>query len=415
MLPQPYYRWDGTRHNHDVALLALDRAMPQQPAALAEQRPDTGKQLLIAGYGSSRRTTRREPVGAQGGADRRGRSGLVPSRLARRSIRPGSSAARPRPIPAMPGGTACYGDSGGPAFAYENTGREPRRRGRHQLRISRRLRVLALLPRARLERARLHRSRARHPAAGWAKLRDDPPMATIRATRRHVGQTGVLTLRVDDDMQSPLARRDRVLHGTPASASRTPSAASRRTAGCSSTSQPGRRALLGLRLRAGRRSPAARRTSCPKRAAPPAPPVSLHRCPRTLSAREEPVAESGLGDDQRRVARILLDPPSQLRDLHAQVVSRGGVGVAPHLGHDRAVCQQAAGVAQEAREQRELRPRQRARPRRARSRCARPGRAGSGRARASSTRPAHRRRARRGGAPRARAPAARARRTASET
>ena len=44
VLPQPYYRWDGTRHSHDVALLALDRALPQQPAALAEQRPDTGKQ-----------------------------------------------------------------------------------------------------------------------------------------------------------------------------------------------------------------------------------------------------------------------------------------------------------------------------------------------------------------------------------
>ena len=39
VLPQPYYRWDGSRHNHDVALLALDRSMPQTPATLAEQRP----------------------------------------------------------------------------------------------------------------------------------------------------------------------------------------------------------------------------------------------------------------------------------------------------------------------------------------------------------------------------------------
>ena len=39
VLPQPYYRWDGSRHIHDVALLALDRSMPQTPATLAEQRP----------------------------------------------------------------------------------------------------------------------------------------------------------------------------------------------------------------------------------------------------------------------------------------------------------------------------------------------------------------------------------------
>ena len=51
VLPQPYYRWDGTRRFHDVALLALDRAMPQVPAVLAEQRPEAGKPLLIAGYG----------------------------------------------------------------------------------------------------------------------------------------------------------------------------------------------------------------------------------------------------------------------------------------------------------------------------------------------------------------------------
>ena len=43
VLPQPFYRWDGRRHDHDVALLALDRAMPQAPAALAEQQPDAGK------------------------------------------------------------------------------------------------------------------------------------------------------------------------------------------------------------------------------------------------------------------------------------------------------------------------------------------------------------------------------------
>lgn len=90
VLPQPYYRWDGGRHFHDVALLALDRRMPQTPATLAEQTPAAGESLLIAGQ---------------------------------------------------------------------------RRRRRHrQLRITLRLRVLALVPRARVERARLHRSSARHRA-----------------------------------------------------------------------------------------------------------------------------------------------------------------------------------------------------------------------------------------------------------
>src|SRR6185312_4678553 len=51
VLPQPRYRWNGASHVHDIALLALDRALRQIPATLAEQRPDPGKSLLIAGYG----------------------------------------------------------------------------------------------------------------------------------------------------------------------------------------------------------------------------------------------------------------------------------------------------------------------------------------------------------------------------
>ena len=43
------------------------------------------------------------------------------ARLPRASIPRGSSAVRPQTDSAAPGGTACYGDSGGPAFAYENT------------------------------------------------------------------------------------------------------------------------------------------------------------------------------------------------------------------------------------------------------------------------------------------------------
>ena len=37
VLPQPSSRWDGSRHFHDIALLALDRAMPQAPSCAAER------------------------------------------------------------------------------------------------------------------------------------------------------------------------------------------------------------------------------------------------------------------------------------------------------------------------------------------------------------------------------------------
>ena len=120
ILPQPYYRWDGARHFHDVALLALDRSIPEAPAALAEQRPDVGKALLIAGYGRTSMTG--DPPPAL-------RVGLIHAaspascHLASESFDPswlfcGAAVGDPE----VPGGTACYGDSGGPAFANENTG-----------------------------------------------------------------------------------------------------------------------------------------------------------------------------------------------------------------------------------------------------------------------------------------------------
>ena len=66
VLPQPHYRWDGGRHYHDVALLALDRPMPETPATLAEQAPTAGEPLLIAGYGQISTTDRRgRPCSAQ--------------------------------------------------------------------------------------------------------------------------------------------------------------------------------------------------------------------------------------------------------------------------------------------------------------------------------------------------------------
>ena len=54
VLPQPAPTAGiGRRHSHDVALLALDRAMPHTPETSAEQRPGEGKSLLIAGYGAT--------------------------------------------------------------------------------------------------------------------------------------------------------------------------------------------------------------------------------------------------------------------------------------------------------------------------------------------------------------------------
>jgi Trypsin len=199
VLPQPYYRWDGTRHNHDVALLALDRAMPQQPAALAEQRPDTGKQLLISGYGSTSTDDKSDPSALKAAlidAADPASCHLVSETFDPSWLFCGAAATDP----AIPGGTACYGDSGGPAFAYENTVANLVVEGvisygsRADCEFSRSYLVLVSSERGFIDRA------LATPASGWAKLRDDPPTATIRATRRHIGQKGALTLRIDDDV-----------------------------------------------------------------------------------------------------------------------------------------------------------------------------------------------------------------------
>jgi Trypsin len=199
VLPQPYYRWDGSHHNHDVALLALDRALPQQPATLAEQRPDTGKQLLIAGYGSTSTNDPSEPSALK--AALIDAADPTSCHLVSETFDPswlfcGAAATDP----AFPGGTACYGDSGGPAFAYENTVTNLVVEGiisygsRADCEFSRSYLVLVSSERGFIDRA------LATPASGWAKLRDDPPLASIRATRRHVGEKGALTLRIDDDI-----------------------------------------------------------------------------------------------------------------------------------------------------------------------------------------------------------------------
>ena len=96
VLPQPYYRWDGTHHFHDIALLALERPLSQTPARLAEQRPGAGKSLLIAGYGRSSTRDRRGPRSCKVDRSRQPtRPPAISSR--RRSTPPGSSAAARRP------------------------------------------------------------------------------------------------------------------------------------------------------------------------------------------------------------------------------------------------------------------------------------------------------------------------------
>jgi secreted trypsin-like serine protease len=199
VLPQPYYRWDGSRHAHDVALLALDRALSQQPAKLAEQHPGAGKALLIAGYGSTSTRDQTRPAALK--------VALIDATASRtchlvsESFDPswlfcGAAASNS----AVPGGTACYGDSGGPAFAYENTVSNLVVEGvisygsRASCEHSRSYLVLVSSEGGFIDRA------LATPAAAWAGLRDDPPRTAIKPIGRHVGQRGLLMLRVNDDV-----------------------------------------------------------------------------------------------------------------------------------------------------------------------------------------------------------------------
>jgi hypothetical protein len=199
VLPQPYYRWDGSRHNHDVALLALDRTLPQAPAALAEQSPGAGKPLLIAGYGNTSTFDQNDASALKIGlidAAAPASCHLVSETFDPSWLFCGAAAGTD---PVIPGGTACYGDSGGPAFADENTATNLVVEGivsygsGPECENSRTYLVLVASERGFIDRA------LATPVSGWAKLRDDPPVATVRATRRQVGQKGLLELRIDDD------------------------------------------------------------------------------------------------------------------------------------------------------------------------------------------------------------------------
>ena len=49
VLPQPYYRWDGNHHFHDIALLALDR--PLLADAGGARRAAAGRRQIAADRG----------------------------------------------------------------------------------------------------------------------------------------------------------------------------------------------------------------------------------------------------------------------------------------------------------------------------------------------------------------------------
>jgi secreted trypsin-like serine protease len=202
VLPQPYYRWDGNHHFHDIALLALDRPLAQPPAALAEQRPGAGKALVIAGYGRSSTTDQTGPgalrVAKIDAAD------PASCHLVSESFNPswlfcGSAAAGDSVVP---GGTACFGDSGGPAFASENTAGNVVVEGvisygaGADCEVSR-----SYLTLVSSERGFIDRALATQPQS-WDRLRDDPPNATVKAVTREVGHSGFLSLRIDDDRSS---------------------------------------------------------------------------------------------------------------------------------------------------------------------------------------------------------------------
>jgi hypothetical protein len=206
VLPQSRYRWNATSHIHDIALLALDRSLLQTPATLADTPPDEGKLLLMAGYG---RTSAND--GERPGALRVGLiEAATPAscRLVSQSFDPswlfcGAAAATNT---AEPGGTACYGDSGGPAFAFENADRNVVVEGVISY-VSRTDCASAgsYLVLVASERGFIDRALATSPPM-WRHLRDDPPTATIRPVRLRVGQAGVVALRINDDR----SRRARV-------------------------------------------------------------------------------------------------------------------------------------------------------------------------------------------------------------
>jgi hypothetical protein len=206
VLPQPYYRWDGNHHFHDIALLALSRPLALKPAVLAEQHPGEGKPLLIAGYGRSSTTDKSGPRRlrvAQIDAADPASCHLVSESFDASWLFCGTAASSAL---AVPGGTACFGDSGGPAFASENTAGNVVVEGvisygaGTDCEVSRSYLTLVAS-----ERGFIDRALATEPRL-WSGLRDDPPSATVKAASRRAGDVGFLSVRIDDDR----SRRSRI-------------------------------------------------------------------------------------------------------------------------------------------------------------------------------------------------------------
>lgn len=199
VLAQPRYRWSGASRSHDIALLALDRSLPQRPAALAEQIPGAGKSLLIAGYGRTSTHDEAQPAALRVGlieAAAPASCRLVSENFDASWLFCGAAATTD---PAVPGGTACYGDSGGPAFASENSDQNVVVEGvisygsRADCAFSRTYLVLVASERGFIDRA------LATPPQEWRRLRDDPPTATIRPISLRLGHAGFVSLRIDDD------------------------------------------------------------------------------------------------------------------------------------------------------------------------------------------------------------------------
>ena len=205
-------RQGRSRRGPAAAVLPLGRPPPQPRRRAARARPraaaDSGGARRAApgrGQVAADRRLRQHldgrqhaARGAQGRADRRRRPGsctLVSEAFDPSWLFCGAASTDP----AVPGGTSCYGDSGGPAFAYENTVANVVVEGvisygsRQSCESSRSYLVLVSSERGFIDRA------LATPARCWGALRDLPPKAKVRAVRRHVNERGALTLRVDDD------------------------------------------------------------------------------------------------------------------------------------------------------------------------------------------------------------------------
>ena len=214
----------GRRHRGAAAaVLPLGRRAPHPRRRAARARPRDAADAGDARRAAPRRRQaapdrrlrqdvddrRCAPV-AHGGADRRSRPGLVPAR-SERSIRRGSSAARPRPIRrcrAAPPATATPADrrsrprtpsTTSSSRASSATARAP------TCEFSRSYLVLVSSERGFIDRA------LATPPEEWSELRDDPPPRRSGQVRRASARRAPVAAHRRRP-EPPLARRHRLLH-----------------------------------------------------------------------------------------------------------------------------------------------------------------------------------------------------------